>query len=83
MFGSYVMAAISLSSMPIVYSLFVANRWQLPFPINIIGIDEASHPGYEIHYAYCVITIMYGGLAIAGKLTADIMHLHQQQFMHR
>lgn len=62
------MAAVTLSSMPIIYYLFDFKHWQLPLPIKIIGVDEVSHPGYEIHYAICFTTVMYGGIVIAGKL---------------
>lgn len=61
------MAFFAFVSMPILYYLFDINkRWQLPLAMKIIGIDNDSHPGYEIHYAFCVISILYGAIVIGG-----------------
>lgn len=66
---SYIIAGLTFISMPAFFYLLDSDhRWQLPLAMKIIGIDHASHPGYEIHYAYCIITISYGAIVIAGIL---------------
>lgn len=72
----YILCGFVFCLLPAIRFAFKFERdvWSLPLKAKIFFIDDQSHPGYEVHYLFCVHYTNYLCVGLVGWFESSLKY---------